>query len=64
MNRKTTTSTQVKQRYLDKTYTQISVRLPNDLAAEFKKACTASNTPIAAVIKQAAIDFIAKVKGQ
>ena len=29
-NRKTTTSTAVKQRYLDKTYTQFNVRLRNE----------------------------------
>lgn len=56
------TSTEVKQRYLDKTYTQISVRLHKELAEEFKAACAASNTPIAEVIRQAAEAFIAKQK--
>lgn len=32
--RRTTTSTAVKQRYLDKTYTQFNCRLRNDEAAE------------------------------
>lgn len=32
--RKTTTSTAVKQRYIDKTYTQFNCRLRNDEAAE------------------------------
>lgn len=32
--RKTTTSTTVKQRYIDKTYTQFNCRLRNDEAAE------------------------------
>lgn len=32
--RRTTTSTAVKQRYLDKTYTQFNVRLRNEDAAE------------------------------
>jgi hypothetical protein len=32
--RRTTTSTAVKQRYIDKTYTQFNCRLRNDEAAE------------------------------
>lgn len=52
------TSTAVKQRYLDKTYTQISVRLPKELVQVFKEACTARGVSQAQVIRGAIEDFL------
>lgn len=57
--RKTKTSTAVKQRYNEKVYDVISVRVPKELAAAFKAKCTATGTPQAQVIKQAISDFLA-----
>lgn len=57
--RKTKTSTAVKQRYNEKVYDVISVRVPKELAAAFKAKCTETGTPQAQVIKQAISDFIA-----
>lgn len=57
--RKTKTSTAVKQRYNDKVYSIVSVRVPKELAASFKTKCAETGTPQAQVIKQAITDFIA-----
>lgn len=57
--RKTKTSTAVKQRYNEKVYDVISVRVPKELAAAFKAKCTETGTPQAQVIKQAISDFLA-----
>lgn len=52
------TSTEVKQRYLDKVYTQIAVRVPKELAAEFKRVCAVSGTPQRQVFIEAITNFI------
>lgn len=57
--RKTKTSTAVKQRYNEKVYDVISVRVPKELAAAFKAKCAETGTPQAQVIKQAISDFLA-----
>lgn len=54
------TSTAVKQRWLDKTYTPITVRLPNDLVDAFKQKCIDTDTPQRAVIQEALENFIYK----
>ena len=43
--RKTFTSTEVKNRYNDKVYTALTVRVPKDLAEAFKEKSKASGTP-------------------
>lgn len=58
--RKTTTSTAVKRRYNEKTYTQIVVSVPKDMAAEFKKKCKEEGVPQAQIIKQAIVAFLSK----
>lgn len=57
MERKTHTSTAVKQRYLDKTYDVISFRLPKAEAAAFREACERTGTPQAQVLKAAVQTF-------
>ena len=52
------TSTAVKQRYLDKTYDRVSVRLPKDLVQAFKEACTARGISQAQVVRSAIEDFL------
>ena len=58
--RKTKTSTEVKSRYNQKTYDIISVRIPKELAEEFKAKCLADDIPQAQVIKQAISEFLKK----
>ncbi len=57
--RKTKTSSAVKQKYNDKVYNIISVRVPKELAAEFKAKCAADGIPQAQIIKKAIEDFLA-----
>ena len=56
--RKTTTSTEVKARYNQKTYDVISVRVPKDLAEAFKAKCASAGVPQAQIIKRAIEDFL------
>ncbi len=56
--RKTKTSTEVKQRYLNKTYDNISVRVPKEMAAAFKEKCAADGISQAQIIKKAIEDFL------
>jgi len=56
--RKTTTSTAVKQRYNQKTYDVIAVRVPKDMAENFKQKCADEGTPQAQIIKKAIEDFL------
>ena len=56
--RKTHTSTAVKRRYNDKTYTMVRASLPKDLVARFKEKCEADGIPQAQVIKKAVVDFL------
>ncbi len=51
--RKTTTSTAVKQRYNAKTYDVISIRVPKEMAAAFKKKCAIQGDAQAPIIKKA-----------
>lgn len=58
--RKTKTSTAVKQRYNEKVYDVISIRVPKETAKQFKEKCAAENVPQAQVIKKAIEEFLAK----
>lgn len=52
------TSTEVKNRYNDKVYTAITVRIPKDLAAAFKEKCEATGIPQRQVIIEAIEKFL------
>ncbi len=56
--RKTSTSTEVKARYNQKTYDVISVRVPKTIAEAFKAKCAAEEIAQAQIIKQAIEDFL------
>lgn len=56
--RKTHTSTAVKNRYNQKTYTVVKASLPKDLAARFKEKCIADGISQAQVIKKAVEEFL------
>lgn len=56
--RKTKTSTAVKRRYNEKTYTIISASVPKEMAARFKEKCAAEGVPQAQVIKKAIAEFL------
>lgn len=56
--RKTTTSTEVKRRYNEKTYTKIFASVPKDLAAAFKAKCAAEGVSQARIIKAAIEEFL------
>ena len=56
--RKTTTSTEVKTRYNQKTYDVIAVRVPKELAEAFKAKCAAEGVPQAQIIKRAIEEFL------
>ncbi len=55
---KTKTSTAVKTRYNNKVYDVISIRIPKEMAAQFKQKCTDKCIPQAQIIKQAIADFL------
>lgn len=52
------TSTEVKNRYNKKTYDVISIRIPKDMAGEFKAKCASESIPQAQVIKKAIQAFL------
>lgn len=56
--RKTHTSTDVKRRYNEKTYTLISASIPKETAAAFKAKCAAEGIPQAQIIKRAIEAFL------
>lgn len=56
--RKTKTSSAVKNRYNNKVYDSITVRVPKAMAAAFKEKCTATGTPQAQIIKRAIEEFL------
>ena len=58
--RKTRTSTEVKRRYNEKTYTLISASVPKEMAAAFKAKCAAEGIPQAQIIKKAIEDFLSQ----
>lgn len=58
--RKSTTSTAVKARYNKKTYSQILVQVPKEMAAAFREKCVAEGIPQAQVLKRAIEQFLAE----
>ena len=54
------TSTEVKNRYNDKAYTAITVRLPKDLAKDFKEKSEATGIPQRQIIIEAVEKFLGK----
>ena len=58
--RKTRTSTEVKRRYNEKTYTLISASVPKETAAAFKAKCAAEGIPQAQIIKKAIEEFLSR----
>ena len=56
--RKTKTSSAVKQRYNEKAYDVISVRVPKNLATAFKAKCSECEISQAQVIKSAIENFL------
>ena len=56
--RKTTTSTDVKRRYNEKTYKRIYLQLPNELVDAFKEKCKKLNISQASVLKDAIEKFL------
>ena len=55
---KTKTSTEVKRRYNEKTYTQIRAAVPKALAERFKAKCEELGISQASVIKEAIEKFL------
>lgn len=56
--RKTKTSTEVKRRYNEKTYTMIAASVPKETASAFKEKCAAEGVPQAQIIKKAIEEFL------
>ena len=52
------TSSEVKERYNNKVYDKITVRLPKKLVAAFKAKCTEDNVSQAQIVKKAIEKFI------
>lgn len=58
--RKTHTSTEVKARYNAKVYSNLSLKLPKELVANFKEKCTREGVSQASIIKKAIEEFLSK----
>ncbi|MBR2587438.1 ribbon-helix-helix protein, CopG family [Candidatus Saccharibacteria bacterium] len=58
--RKTKTSSAVKNRYNQKTYTAVTAMLHKDLAQAFKERCKETGTSQSQVVKEAVERFLAK----
>ena len=56
--RKTATSTEVKRRYNEKTYTRIVADIPKDKALKFKQKCRETGISQRQVILNAIDDFL------
>ena len=56
--RKHTTSSAVKQRYNEKVYDVIAVRIPKELAARFKEKCQETGDSQAGIIKKAIEEYL------
>lgn len=55
---KTKTSSEVKQRYNKKVYTQVGYWLPKDLVAKFKEKCERYGISQASVVREAIEKFL------
>lgn len=60
--KKTFTSTEVKRRYNEKVYSQISFSVPKDLVEEFRKLCKEMEISQASVFKKFIADFVEKYR--
>ena len=60
--KKTFTSTEVKRRYNEKVYSQISFSAPKDLVEEFREICRNIGISQASVIKKFIADFVDKYR--
>lgn len=60
--KKTFTSTEVKRRYNEKVYSQISFSAPKDLVEEFREICRNIGISQANVFKKFIADFIEKYR--
>lgn len=60
--RKTVTSTEVKRRYNQKVYSQISFSAPKDLVEEFRELCKEMGISQASVFKRFIGEFIEKYR--
>lgn len=58
--RKTKTSSAVKNRYNNRVYGSIIVRIPKEMAEAFKEKCAVAGTAQAQVIKKAIEQFLAE----
>lgn len=58
MARKTHTSTAVKKRYNDKTYTRVTTALPKELAEQFKEKCKQLDISQRQVLLKAVENFV------
>ena len=58
--RKTKTSSAVKNRYNNRVYGSIIVRIPKEMAEAFKEKCAVTGTAQAQVIKKAIEQFLAE----
>lgn len=56
--RKTRTSAQVRDRYNNKVYTQLNIRVPKETAAKFKLKCDERGISQAQILKKAIDDFL------
>jgi predicted DNA binding CopG/RHH family protein len=56
--RKTKTSSAVKNRYNNRVYGSVIVRIPKDMAEAFKAKCAATGTPQAQIVKKAIEQFL------
>ena len=56
--RKTKTSSAVKNRYNNRVYGSIIVRVPKELAEAFKEKCAATGTSQAQIVKRAIEQFL------
>ena len=62
--RKTVTSTEVKRRYNQKVYSQISFSAPKELVEEFRGICRNIGISQASVFKKFIADFVEKIKSK
>ena len=60
--KKTFTSTEVKRRYNEKVYSQISFSVPKDLVEEFRELCKEMGISQASVFKKFIGEFIEKYR--
>lgn len=60
--KKTFTSTEVKRRYNEKVYSQISFPAPKDLVEEFREICRNIGISQASVFKKFIADFVEKYR--